>query len=53
MKEILEKRLKYADSVLKSSLSTFLNTNKRVDRDKVIKIRTKIEVYEELLKEIK
>jgi len=47
MEELLKKNLGYAQSSLKSALSTFLFTNKRVDRDRVIKLNAKIEVLEE------
>lgn len=52
MKELLNKNLEYAKSSLKSALSTFLFTNKRIDRDRVIKLNAKIEVYELLIKEL-
>lgn len=53
MEDLIKQKLIYAQSSLKSALSNFLHTNKRVDRDRVIKLTAKIEVYETLLTELK
>jgi len=51
MKKKIEERLNMYKNMLESSLSTFLYTNKRVDRDRVITLKAKIEILNILLKD--
>jgi hypothetical protein len=43
-------KISYLQSSLNTSIESFLNSNTRKDRDRVIKIRSKLEVYTEILK---
>lgn len=53
MKEKIERKLKQSEASLVVSLSTFLKTNKRVDRDQVMYYQARIRTLNEVLKEIK
>jgi hypothetical protein len=52
MKEWIEKKLQYCESNLRTSLSTFLYSNKRVDRDRVLKWQTRVETYKEIMESL-
>jgi hypothetical protein len=52
MKNWIEKKLQYCESNLRTSLSTFLFSNKRVDRDQVLKWQARAETYKEILNEL-
>ena len=49
-RNILIKKLEYQKMMLPTYLTSFLSSNKRIDRDCVIRTKTKIELLEELLK---
>ena len=52
-KKKLTEKLKVTESAYNSALSTFLNSNKRVDRDRVLTLRGKVNLLSELIKELK
>ena len=49
----LEKKLEYSERSLSSALSTFILSNKRIDRDRdrVLTVKSKVDTLKELLKE--
>ena len=47
----LEKKIEYSERSLSSALSRFIISNKRVDRDRVLTIKSKVDTLKELLKE--
>jgi len=49
----LEKKIEYSERSLSSALSNFLFSNKRIDRDRVLKLKSRIDTLKELLKEQK
>lgn len=52
-KNKLESKLKMLESTYQISLANFLNSNKRLDRDRCIELRGKINIVKELIKEYK
>ena len=52
MKDKLNKKLSYRQRQLDTALGDFLKTNKRQDRDRVLRLQTRIKVYNELLKDL-
>lgn len=51
MKLQLEKKIEYSERSLSSALSTFILSNKRIDRDRVLTVKSKLDTLKELLKE--
>ena len=51
MKEVIEKKIKYYEKRQQEAMTRFLNSCKRVDRDSLLKLNTRIETYKELLQE--
>ena len=49
MKKIIDKKLDQHTKMLDKSLEDFIKSNKRVDRDSVIRIQTRINTYKEIL----
>jgi len=49
----LEKKIEYSERSLSSALSRFIFSNKRVDRDRVLTVKSKLDTLKELLKEQK
>jgi hypothetical protein len=49
----LEKKIEYSERSLSSALSRFILSNKRVDRDRVLTVKSKVDTLKELLKEQK
>lgn len=47
----LEKKIEYSERSLSSALSTFILSNKRIDRDRVLTVKSKLDTLKELLKE--
>ena len=47
----LEKKIEYSERSLSSALSTFILSNKRIDRDRVLTVNSKLDTLKELLKE--
>jgi hypothetical protein len=47
----LEKKIEYSERSLSSALSRFIISNKRVDRDRVLTVKSKVDTLKELLKE--
>ena len=47
----LEKKIEYSERSLSSALSRFIISNKRVDRDRVLTVNSKLDTLKELLKE--
>lgn len=47
----LEKKIEYSERSLSSALSTFILSNKRIDRDRVLTVKSKVDTLKELLKE--
>ena len=45
----LEKKIEYSERSLSSALSNFLSSNKRIDRDRVSKLKSRIDTLKELL----
>jgi len=52
-KKKLESKLKVLESTYQISLANFLNSNKRLDRDRCIELRGKVNVVKELIKDYK
>jgi hypothetical protein len=52
-KKKLESKLKVLESTYQISLANFLNSNKRLDRDRCIELRDKVNIVKELIKEYK
>lgn len=52
-KKKLESKLKVLESTYQISLANFLNSNKRIDRDRCIELRGKVNLTRELIKEYK
>jgi hypothetical protein len=52
-KKKLESKLKMLESTYQISLTTFLNSNKRLDRDRCIDLRGKLSIMRELIGETK
>lgn len=52
-KKKLQDRLKVLESTYSISLTNFLNSNKRLDRDRCIELRGKVTLMKELIKEVK
>ena len=52
-KEALKKRLKYTESSLNSALYTYLNSAKRMNRDRALQLRGKRDLLVELIKDYK
>jgi hypothetical protein len=52
-KKKLESKLKVLESTYQISLANFLNSNKRLDRDRCIELRGKVNIVKELIKEYK
>lgn len=52
-KKKLESKLKMLESTYQISLANFLNSNKRLDRDRCIELRGKVNIVKELIKEYK
>ena len=53
MKEKLENLITTTNQTLSIALNDFIFHNRRVDRDRVIRLKTRVEVYEGLLKDLK
>ena len=49
MKKQIEEKLKYYENQIPSLTDRFLNYMKRGDRDALIRVRTRVQVYKELL----
>ena len=49
----IENLLVLNQSVLNCAIADFLSSNKRQDRDRVIRIKARIDVYSELIKMLK
>lgn len=47
----LEKKIEYSERSLSSALSTFILSNKRIDRDRVLTVKSKLDTLKGLLKE--
>ena len=47
----LEKKIEYSERSLSSALSRFILSNKRIDRDRVLTVKSKLDTLKELLKE--
>ena len=47
----LEKKIEYSERSLSSALATFILSNKRIDRDRVLTVKSKLDTLKELLKE--
>lgn len=47
--DIIENKIQTTQSTLNSSLNTFLHSNLRKDRDRVLRLKAKLETYNELL----
>lgn len=52
-KKKLESKLKVLESTYQISLANFLNSNKRLDRDRCIELRGKVNIVKELIEECK
>lgn len=52
-KKKLETKLKVLEGTYQVSLTNFLNSNKRVDRDRCLELRGKINIVKELIGECK
>ena len=52
-KKKLEYKLKVLEGTYQISLANFLNSNKRLDRDRCIELRGKVNIVKELIKEYK
>ena len=50
MKEKLENKIKITRGLYESSLSSFISTNTRKDRDRFLRYKYKLEAYNEILK---
>lgn len=53
MKKEIEEKLKYYEAQLPALTDRFLNYMKRNDRDNLIRCKTKVEIYKEVLLLIK
>lgn len=53
MVEFINNKISFSEKTLSVALSDFINSNKRQDRDRVIKLKSRIETYNEILKELK
>lgn len=52
IKKYVTEKLEYENRIGPTYLKDFLNSNKRVDRDCVIRNRIKIETYNDILKQL-
>ena len=52
MMQQLNKRLDSAKNYLYKTLLEYLKTNKKIDRDRAIRARSRVELLEELIKEL-
>ena len=52
-KKKLQDKLKVLEGTYSISLTNFLNSNKRLDRDRCIELRGKVNLMKELIKEAK
>ncbi len=51
MEAIIEKKIEYYKKQQESAIKRYLNSCKRVDRDIILRITERIQVYRELMKE--
>lgn len=49
-KNKINEKINYCQVNLNSAISDFISSNKRQDRDRVIKIKAKLEAFNEILK---
>ena len=50
MEKHIKEKLKYYETQVISNTDRFINTNKRLDRDRLIMNRERVKIYKELLK---
>lgn len=48
-KEYIEEKISFLETQFKVAVNDFLRSNKRVDRDRVIILKSKLEIYREVV----